>query len=100
MIRAMSDAPPFGDVKPVSAREWEDPKVVPANEITKWMEEGWEPCGHVMMPATDQKTGAKGMILACSIKRRYSPVRAAIESATKKIVGARVVTPPINGHGR
>jgi hypothetical protein len=93
----MPDAPPFGDVKPVSAREWEDPRVVPANEIAKWMDEGWEPCGHLMMQATNNATGEKVMLLACSIRRRYSPVRASLEK--KPLARARVVL-PINGHGR
>jgi hypothetical protein len=62
------------------------------------MEEGWEPCGPVMMSATDPD-GNKGTILAWGIKRKYSPLRESIER-TSKLARARVVTPPLNGHGR
>lgn len=94
----MPDVPPFGDVKPVDAREWDDPIVVPANEVPKYVAKGWEPCGPVMMQATNNDTGAKVQILAWGLKRRYSPVRNALEAAKGRVISARVATPPINGH--
>jgi hypothetical protein len=75
-----------------SAREWEDPKVVPANEVSAYCEDGWEPCGPCMMQATNNATGEKTMILAWGIKRRFSPVRAVLESSSG-VARARVVQP-------
>lgn len=96
MIRAMPDASPFGDVRPVSSREWEDPKIVQLTEVPAYMEEGWEPCGPVMMSAINQQTGQKANVLCWGIKRKYSALRESIER-TSKLAQARAALPPING---
>lgn len=85
----MPDDPSGVNVSRASSREWEDPKIVQAGEVAKYMDEGWEPLNAVVVPATNNETGERTAVVAYCIRRKFSPVRNILEG--RRVQGARTV---------
>lgn len=76
----MPDDPSGAGVTRASLREWEDPKIVQPNEVARYMNDGWEPLGALVVPATNNETGEKTAVVAYCIRRKFSPVRNILEA--------------------